>query len=63
MEAEDEEECSQRMDLDLDDEQAQHPAERNAAGAVSPLERFSVQICQLLASGLADPTENWAQVR
>jgi hypothetical protein len=29
----------------------------------NPLERFGVPLCQLLASGLADSTPNWAQVR
>jgi hypothetical protein len=29
----------------------------------SPLERFSMPLAQMLAAGLADTTENWAQVR
>ena len=29
----------------------------------SPLERFSLPLAQMLAAGLADTTENWAQVR
>jgi len=29
----------------------------------SPLERFGVPLAQMLAGGLADPTEHWAQAR
>jgi hypothetical protein len=60
----DEEEECYEMELDME-----HVSLEGDSGNVrqnssrSPVERFSIPLCQLLANGLADCTANWAQVR
>jgi hypothetical protein len=56
------EECYE-MDFEVEEVAADPSVTAAPMAWSSPLERFSVPLCQLLASGLADSTENWAQVR
>jgi hypothetical protein len=53
------EDCCYDMEIEEEEERS-----CPSAGIVeSPLERFSLPLAQMLAAGLADTTENWAQVR
>jgi len=47
-------------DMEIEEEEEESPP---APTVGSPLERFSMPLAQMLAAGLADTTENWAQVR
>ena len=59
---EEDDECCE-MELDIDESTPAMATTTSSAGRSGSLERFSVPLCQMLASGLADSTENWAQVR
>jgi hypothetical protein len=58
--ADGDEDCCHDMEIEEEEEETSCPA---APSVGSPLERFSLPLAQMLAAGLADTTENWAQVR